>query len=138
MRGFRLFLKRCTCAIQQIMTQIDKFSIVQERTDLIRLLLFSRNKRKGKTIVRWEGVAQQENRYLLPRWQNVLYNAPSKSRRNHWSEKCYIHLRKRGLLLKLSDRVFETFKPGLDPLLTIPSQSFNEFFIDTFIQIRSV
>ena len=48
------------------MTQIDKFSIVQERTGLIRLLFLSRNKRKGKTIVRWQGDVQQENRYLLP------------------------------------------------------------------------
>ena len=86
MKGFRLFLKRCNCAIRQIMTQIDKFSIVQERTELIWLLLFSRNKRKGKTIVRWQGVVQKENRYLLPHRQYVL-NVPSNWRRNRLREK---------------------------------------------------
>ena len=62
---FQTFLKRCNCAIQLIMTQIDKFSIVQERTDLIRLLLFSRNKRKGKTILRWQAGSRSTGKQIF-------------------------------------------------------------------------
>ena len=51
---FQTFMNRCNCVIQQIMTQLDQSSIVEEMTNLIRLLCCHETSQREEKKVRMQ------------------------------------------------------------------------------------